>query len=181
MCSSDLGTMGGGIAMCFANAGIAVQLHDNDPEGLKRGLKVIEGNYARTVAKGRLSQAAMDQRMALIEPADSLEAFDQADVVVEAVYENLDLKKEIFAKLDGIMKPGALLASNTSGLDIDAIAASTSRPEFVCGMHFFSPANVMRLLEVVRGAKSSPEALGTAMALGKRLGKVSVMAGNCPG
>ncbi|MEJ6670913.1 MAG: 3-hydroxyacyl-CoA dehydrogenase NAD-binding domain-containing protein [Pseudomonadales bacterium] len=175
------GTMGGGIAMCFANAGISVQLHDNDPEGLKRGLKVIEGNYARTVAKGRLTQAAMDQRMALIQPADRLEDFGQADVVVEAVYENLDLKKEIFAKLDGIMKPGALLASNTSGLDIDAIAASTNRPEFVCGMHFFSPANVMRLLEVVRGAKSSPEALGTAMALGKRLGKVSVMAGNCPG
>ena len=175
------GTMGGGIAMCFANAGIPVQVHDNDPEGLARGLKVIEGNYARTVSKGRLSQEAMDARMALIQPAPALEDFGDADVVVEAVYENLDLKKEIFGKLDGIMKPGALLASNTSGLDIDAIAASTSRPESVCGMHFFSPANVMRLLEVVRGAQSSPEALGTAMALGKRLGKVSVMAGNCPG
>lgn len=175
------GTMGGGIAMCFANAGIPVQIHDNDPEGLARGLKVIEGNYARTVSKGRLSQAIMDQRMALIQPAARLEDFAEADVVVEAVYENLDLKKEIFTKLDQIMKPGALLATNTSGLDVDAIAASTQRPEAVCGMHFFSPANVMRLLEVVRGEKSSPETLGTAMALGKRLGKVSVMAGNCPG
>jgi 3-hydroxyacyl-CoA dehydrogenase len=175
------GTMGGGIAMCFANAGIAVLLHDNDSEGLKRGLKVIAGNYARTVSKGRLSQQEMDKRMALIQPAERLDELGDADVVIEAVYENLDLKKEIFARLDAIMKPGALLATNTSGLDVDAIAASTSRPEFVCGMHFFSPANVMKLLEVVKGEKSSPAALGTAMALGKRLGKVSVMAGNCPG
>ena len=175
------GTMGGGIAMCFANAGIAVLLHDNDSEGLKRGLKVIAGNYARTVSKGRLSQQEMDKRMALIQPAERLDELGDADVVIEAVYENLDLKKEIFARLDTIMKPGALLATNTSGLDVDAIAASTSRPEFVCGMHFFSPANVMKLLEVVKGEKSSPAALGTAMALGKRLGKVSVMAGNCPG
>ena len=175
------GTMGGGFAMNFANAGIAVLIHDNDPEGLERGLKVIAGNYARTVAKGRLSQQEMDQRMALIQPAGSLEELGDADVVIEAVYENLDLKKEIFSKLDTIMKPGALLATNTSGLDVDAIAASTSRPEFVCGMHFFSPANVMKLLEVVKGEKSSPATLGTAMALGKRLGKVSVMAGNCPG
>ncbi|MDE0757274.1 MAG: 3-hydroxyacyl-CoA dehydrogenase NAD-binding domain-containing protein [Pseudomonadales bacterium] len=175
------GTMGGGIAMCFANAGIAVLLHDNDSEGLKRGLKVIAGNYARTVSKGRLSQQEMDKRMALIQPAERLDELGDADVVIEAVYENLDLKKEIFARLDAIMKPGALLATNTSGLDVDAIATSTSRPEFVCGMHFFSPANVMKLLEVVKGEKSSPAALGTAMALGKRLGKVSVMAGNCPG
>lgn len=175
------GTMGGGIAMCFANAGIAVLIHDNDPEGLQRGLKVIAANYARTVAKGRLSQQEMDKRIALIQPADSMDDLGDADVVIEAVYENLDLKKEIFSKLDTIMKPGALLATNTSGLDVDAIAASTSRPEFVCGMHFFSPANVMKLLEVVKGEKSSPAALGTAMALGKRLGKVSVMAGNCPG
>jgi 3-hydroxyacyl-CoA dehydrogenase len=175
------GTMGGGIAMCFANAGIAVLIHDNDPDGLERGLKVIAGNYARTVAKGRLSQQEMDRRMALIQPAASMDELGDADVVIEAVYENLDLKKEIFSKLDSIMKPGALLATNTSGLDVDAIAASTSRPEFVCGMHFFSPANVMKLLEVVKGEKSSPAALGTAMALGKRLGKVSVMAGNCPG
>lgn len=175
------GTMGGGIAMCFANAGIPVRIHDNDPENLKRGMKVIEGNYARTVSKGRLSQEDMDKRMALITPTENFADLGDGDVVIEAVYENLDLKKEIFERLDGIMREGALLATNTSGLDVDAIAASTSRPEYVCGMHFFSPANVMRLLEVVRGEKSSPVTLGTAMTLGKRLGKVSVMAGNCPG
>lgn len=175
------GTMGGGIAMCFANAGVPVRLYDNSGENLARGLKVISGNYARTVSRGRLSQADMDRRMALIMPTENFDELGDGDVVVEAVYENLDLKKEIFTRLDKVMQPGALLATNTSGLDVDAIAASTSRPERVCGMHFFSPANVMRLLEVVRGAKSSPETLGSAMALGKRLGKVSVMAGNCPG
>ena len=175
------GTMGGGIAMCFANAGIPVRVHDNDPENLARGIKVIEGNYARTVSKGRLTQEEMDKRMALIIPTENFDGLGDGDVVVEAVYENLELKKEIFERLDKVMKPGSLLATNTSGLDVDAIAASTSRPEFVCGMHFFSPANVMKLLEVVKGEQSSPATLGTAMALGKRLGKVSVMAGNCPG
>jgi 3-hydroxyacyl-CoA dehydrogenase len=175
------GTMGGGIAMCFANAGIPVRIHDNDPENLAKGVKVIEGNYARTVSKGRLTQDEMDKRMSLIIATENFDDLGDADVVIEAVYENLDLKKEIFTRLDKVMKQGALLATNTSGLDVDAIAATTSRPEFVCGMHFFSPANVMRLLEVVRGEKSSPVVLGTAMALGKRLGKVSVMAGNCPG
>ena len=175
------GTMGGGIAMCFANAGLPVRLHDNDPENLARGIKVIEGNYARTVARGRLAQTEMDKRMSLIIPTEKFEDLGDGDVVVEAVYENLELKQEIFQRLDKVMKQGALLATNTSGLDVDAIAASTNRPESVCGMHFFSPANVMRLLEVVRGDKSSPVTLGTAMALGKRLGKVSVMAGNCPG
>ncbi|MEK9871096.1 MAG: 3-hydroxyacyl-CoA dehydrogenase NAD-binding domain-containing protein [Gammaproteobacteria bacterium] len=175
------GTMGGGIAMCFANAGIPVRVHDNDPENLARGIKVIEGNYARTVSKGRLTQEEMDKRMALIIPTENFDELGDGDVVVEAVYENLELKKEIFERLDKVMKPGSLLATNTSGLDVDAIAASTSRPEFVCGMHFFSPANVMKLLEVVKGEQSSPATLGTAMALGKRLGKVSVMAGNCPG
>ena len=175
------GTMGGGIAMCFANAGIPVRVHDNDPENLARGIKVIEGNYARTVSKGRLTQEEMDKRMALIIPTENFDELGDGDVVVEAVYENLELKKEIFERLDKVMKPGSLLATNTSGLDVDAIAASTSRPEFVCGMHFFSPANVMKLLEVVKGEQSSPATLGTAMALGKRLGKVSVLAGNCPG
>ena len=175
------GTMGGGIAMCFANAGLPVRLHDNDPENLARGIKVIEKNYARTVSKGRLAQTEMDKRMSLIIPTEKFEDLGDGDVVVEAVYENLELKQEIFQRLDKVMKQGALLATNTSGLDVDAIAASTNRPESVCGMHFFSPANVMRLLEVVRGDKSSPVTLGTAMALGKRLGKVSVMAGNCPG
>lgn len=175
------GTMGGGIAMCFANAGIPVRVHDNEPENLARGIKVIEGNYARTVSKGRLTQEEMDKRMSLIIPTENFDDLGDGDIVIEAVYENLDLKKEIFARLDKVMKQGALLATNTSGLDVDAIAGMTERPEFVCGMHFFSPANVMRLLEVVRGKDSSPVVLGTAMALGKRLGKVSVMAGNCPG
>jgi len=175
------GTMGGGIAMCFANAGIPVRIHDNEPENLARGIKVIEGNYARTVSKGRLTQEEMDKRMSLIIPTENFDDLGDGDIVIEAVYENLDLKKEIFARLDNVMKEGALLATNTSGLDVDAIAGMTKRPEFVCGMHFFSPANVMRLLEVVRGKESSPVVLGTAMALGKRLGKVSVMAGNCPG
>jgi len=175
------GTMGGGIAMCFANAGIPVRLHDNDAANLAKGIKVIEGNYARTVSRGRLSQEDMDKRMSLIISTENFDDLGDADIVIEAVYENLDLKKEIFTKLDKVMKQGALLATNTSGLDVDAIAACTSRPEFVCGMHFFSPANVMRLLEVVRGKESSPVILGTAMALGKKLGKVSVMAGNCPG
>lgn len=175
------GTMGGGIAMCFANAGIPVRIHDNDPENLKRGVNVIEGNYDRTRSKGRLTQEEMDKRMALIEPTENFDELGDADIVIEAVYENLDLKKQIFERLDKVMKDGALLATNTSGLDVDAIAAVTSRPDHVCGMHFFSPANVMRLLEVVRGEQSSPVTLGTAMALGKRLGKVSVMAGNCPG
>lgn len=175
------GTMGGGIAMCFANAGIPVRVHDNEPENLARGIKVIEGNYARTVSKGRLTQEEMHKRMSLIIPTENFDDLGDGDIVIEAVYENLDLKKEIFARLDKVMKQGALLATNTSGLDVDAIAGMTERPEFVCGMHFFSPANVMRLLEVVRGKDSSPVVLGTAMALGKRLGKVSVMAGNCPG
>ncbi len=175
------GTMGGGIAMCFANAGIPVRVHDNEPENLARGIKVIEGNYARTVSKGRLTQEEMDKRMSLIIPTENFDDLGDGDIVIEAVYENIDLKKEIFGRLDKVMKQGALLATNTSGLDVDAIAGMTDRPEFVCGMHFFSPANVMRLLEVVRGKDSSPVVLGTAMALGKRLGKVSVMAGNCPG
>ena len=175
------GTMGGGIAMCFANAGIPVRVHDNDADNLARGIKVIASNYARTVSRGRLSQAAMDERMALIIPTVNFDDLGDGDVVIEAVYENLDLKKEIFKRLDSIMKPGSLLATNTSGLDVDAIAAVTSRPADVCGMHFFSPANVMRLLEVIRGEKSTPVTLASAMALGKRLGKVSVVAGNCPG
>lgn len=175
------GTMGGGIAMCFANAGIAVRVYDNEVENLARGIKVIEGNYARSVSRGRLSQTEMDERMALIIPTENFDDLGDADVVIEAVYENLDLKKEIFARLDGVMKDGALLATNTSGLDVDAIAAETNRPQDVCGLHFFSPANVMRLLEVVRGEVSSPETLSRAMALGKRLQKVSVVAGNCPG
>ncbi|MBA57871.1 MAG: 3-hydroxyacyl-CoA dehydrogenase, partial [Gammaproteobacteria bacterium] len=175
------GTMGGGIAMCFANAGIPVRLHDNDPENLERGIQVIKSNYERTVKKGGLSQEVMEARMASIIPTEEFDDLGDGDIVVEAVYENLDLKKEIFAKLDQVMPDGAILATNTSGLDVDAIAQMTARPDSVCGMHFFSPANVMKLLEVVRGKESSPATLATAMALGKKLQKVSVMAGNCPG
>ena len=175
------GLMGGGIAMCFANAGIPVRVHDNDLENLTKGIGVIEANYARTVSRGRLSQEEMDKRMSLIIPTENFEDLVDADVVIEAVYENLDLKKEIFARLDKIMPQGTLLATNTSALDVDAIAASTSRPADVCGMHFFSPANVMRLLEVVQAEKSAPLTIASALALGKRIGKVSVVAGNCPG
>jgi len=175
------GTMGGGIAMNFANAGVPVTVYDNDPENLARGMKVIEGNYARTVSRGRLSQANMDERMALITATENFDDLGDADMVIEAVYENIDLKKDIFTRLDKIMPAGAILATNTSGLDVDQIADATSRPESVVGLHFFSPANVMRLLEVVRGAKSSHTTLATAMAMGKTLGKVAVMAGNCPG
>jgi 3-hydroxyacyl-CoA dehydrogenase len=175
------GTMGGGIAMNFANAGIPVTVYDNDAENLARGMKVIAGNYARTVSRGRLSQAKMDECMALITATENFDDLGNADMVIEAVYENIDLKKDIFARLDKIMPAGAILATNTSGLDVDQIADATSRPESVVGLHFFSPANVMRLLEVVRGAKSSHKTLATAMAMGKTLGKVAVMAGNCPG
>lgn len=175
------GTMGGGIAMNFANAGIPVRVYDNNAENLERGMKVIAGNYARTVSRGRMSQEDMDARMALITPTENFDDMGDADIVIEAVYENIDLKKEIFAKLDKIMPAGAILATNTSGLDVDQIADATSRPESVVGMHFFSPANVMRLLEVVRGAKSSHSTLATAMALGKTLKKIAVLAGNCPG
>jgi 3-hydroxyacyl-CoA dehydrogenase len=175
------GTMGGGIAMNFANAGIPVHIYDNSAENLARGMKVIEGNYTRTVKGGRLSQQKMDERMALIMPTENFDDLGDADIVIEAVYENIELKKEIFTKLDKIMPAGSILATNTSGLDVDQIALATGRPESVVGLHFFSPANVMRLLEVVRGAKSSHSTLATAMSLGKILGKVAVMAGNCPG
>ncbi|MBV1876143.1 MAG: enoyl-CoA hydratase/isomerase family protein [Pseudomonadales bacterium] len=175
------GTMGGGIAMCFANAGLPVHIYDNNEENLSRGMQVIADNYKRTVSRGRLTQAQMNARIALISPVKDLDEIADADVVVEAVYENLDLKKDIFRQLDKIMKPGALLATNTSGLDVDAIAAVTSRPDFVCGLHFFSPANVMRLLEVVKAKHTSPLTLASAMSLGKQLNKVAVVAGNCPG
>jgi 3-hydroxyacyl-CoA dehydrogenase len=175
------GTMGGGIAMNYANAGVPVILKETKQEALDRGMGVIRGNYAKTVAKGKLSQDTMDRRMALITPQLTYHGFEQADIITEAVFENMALKKQIFAELDGIAKSSAILATNTSTLDIDAIAAATSRPAMVVGTHFFSPANVMRLLEVVRGKASSPEVLATAMGLGKKLGKVAVLAGNCHG
>ncbi|MBF2753980.1 MAG: enoyl-CoA hydratase/isomerase family protein [Gammaproteobacteria bacterium AqS3] len=175
------GTMGGGISMCFANAGIPVTVVEMSQENLERGMKVIEGNYASQVKRGRISQEQMDQRMGLINPSIDWDQIADVDMVIEAVYENLDLKKEIFERLDGIIRDGATLASNTSALDIDSIASATKRPGDVIGMHFFSPANVMRLLEVVRGGASSDVTINTAMTMGKVLGKVAVLAGNCPG
>jgi 3-hydroxyacyl-CoA dehydrogenase len=175
------GTMGGGIAMNYANAGIPVILKETAPEALDRGVAIIRNNYAKTVSKGRLTQAAMDERMALITPQLSYDGFEQTDIITEAVFENMQVKKQVFGELDKIAKPGAILASNTSTLDIDEIASATSRPEMVIGTHFFSPANVMKLLEVVRGRASSNEVIATAMALGKKLKKVAVLAGNAHG
>ena len=175
------GLMGGGIAMCFADAGIPVKVLEVSQEALDKGLSVIEFNYNRMVRSGRITEAERDARLGLIEGVVDYDAVADADVVVEAVYENLDLKKEIFAKLDATMKEGAVLASNTSGLDLDQMAAMTKRPSDVVGTHFFSPANIMQLLEVVRGVETNPETLATAMALGKTIGKTPVMSLNAPG
>jgi len=175
------GTMGGGIAMNFASAGIPVTVIETAAEALERGLGVVRNNYAGTVAKGRLDQATMDKRLALIKGSLDLAAVKDADVVVEAVFEEMAIKKELFARLDKVVKPGAVLATNTSSLDIDAIARETKRPQDVIGTHFFSPANVMRLVEVVRGAKTAKDVVATAMRLGKTLGKVPVLVGVCDG
>ncbi len=175
------GTMGGGIGMAFANAGIPVTLIETKQEALDRGLEVIRKNYAATVAKGRLAQADMDKRMALLAGTLSFDAVRDADLVIEAVFENMDVKREVFAKLDATARPGAILASNTSTLDLNEIAAATKRPESVVGLHFFSPANVMRLLEIVRGAKTSNEVLASVMKVSKAIRKVGVVAGVCDG
>jgi 3-hydroxyacyl-CoA dehydrogenase len=175
------GTMGGGIAMNFANAGVAVLLKETEQAALDRGLATITKNYANTVKKGRLTEEAMQQRLSLIQPTLSYDGFEDADVIIEAVFENMALKKEIFAERDKRAKPAALLASNTSSLDLDEIAATTSRPSSVIGLHFFSPANVMRLLEIVRGQATSDEAITSAFALGKLMKKVGVLVGNCHG
>jgi 3-hydroxyacyl-CoA dehydrogenase len=175
------GTMGGGIAMVFANAGIPVLLKDTDQGALDRGLANIQKNYGSSVKRGRLTQQAVDERLKLIKPSLSYDDFSGVDMVIEAVFEGMALKKEVFAELDRVCKPGAILASNTSTLDIDEIASATSRPASVLGTHFFSPANVMRLLEIVRGKASSKEVIATGMQLSKRLGKVGVLAGNCRG
>jgi 3-hydroxyacyl-CoA dehydrogenase len=175
------GTMGGGIAMAFANAGIPVRLLEMNQERLDRGLATIRKNYASSVARGRLAQEEMDRRLARISATFAYEDIGDADIAIEAVFEDLQAKKEVFARLDSAMKRGAILATNTSTLDVDQIAAATSRPEAVIGTHFFSPANVMRLLEVVRGAKTSKEALATAMKLGRTLGKTAVVSGVCDG
>jgi 3-hydroxyacyl-CoA dehydrogenase len=175
------GTMGGGIAMCFANAGIPVRVIETDQAALDRGLSRIRSTYAASVKRGSLTQQALDARMALIEGAVGLDAAGEADVIVEAVFEEMGLKKQIFATLDRVAKPGAVLASNTSYLDIDEMAAATRRPGDVLGMHFFSPANVMKLLEVVRAKHTAPDALATAAELGRKLGKVPVVVGVCFG
>ena len=175
------GTMGGGIAMAFANAGIPVTLVDTTQEALDRGLDTIRKNYAATVSKGRLAQADMDKRTGLIRGTLNLGNIADADIVIEAAFERMDVKQELFRKLDGIVKQGAILATNTSTLDVDKIAAATTRPEDVIGTHFFSPANVMRLLEVVRAGRTGKDVLATAMKLGKRLKKVPVVSGVCDG
>jgi len=161
--------------MNFLNAGIPVTLVETSQEALDRGLSVIRRNYETSARKGKLSQDDVEHRMALVTPALGLEALSSVDLVIEAVFEQMEVKKDIFSKLDAIAKPGALLTSNTSYLDLDEIASATTRPEWVLGLHFFSPANVMRLLEVVRGEKSSAEVVATGMALAKRIGKVAVL------
>jgi 3-hydroxyacyl-CoA dehydrogenase len=175
------GTMGGGIAMVFANAGIPVLLKEVDDTALELGMSKIRRNYASSVQRGRFTQAFVDERLQLITPVLSYNGFSDVDMVVEAVFEGMALKKTVFADLDRACRPGAILASNTSTLNIDEIAEATSRPEAVLGTHFFSPANVMRLLEIVRGKKSGKEVIATCMQLSKRLGKIGVLVGNCRG
>ncbi len=175
------GTMGGGIAMNYANAGIPVIIKETSQEALDCGMNTIRKNYERSVKRGRFTQELMDQRMALITPQTSYDGFESADIVVEAVFEEMGLKKEVFAEIDKIAKADALLASNTSTLNIDEIASATTRPEQVIGHHFFSPANVMRLLEIVRGEKTSNEIVATSMRLAQTIGKVGVLVGNCHG
>ena len=175
------GTMGGGITMSLANAGIPTTIIEVAQDALERGMATIRKNYAATVAKGRLRQEDMDQRMALITPSLELAAAKDADVVIEAVFERMDVKQDMFRKLDAIARPGAILATNTSTLDVDAIAAVTRRPQDVIGTHFFSPANVMRLLEVVRGRQTAKDVLATTLQLGKKIKKVPVVSGVCDG
>ena len=175
------GTMGGGIAMNFLNAGLPVTLVEARPEALERGVGVMRRNYEGTAKKGRMSMEEVERRLGLLSPTLDFTALADCDLVIEAVFEDMAIKQDVFGRLDGIVKDGAILATNTSYLDVDAIAAATKRPEAVIGLHFFSPANVMRLLEVVRGAETSKEVVATAMQLGRRIGKVAVLVGVCHG
>jgi 3-hydroxyacyl-CoA dehydrogenase len=175
------GTMGGGIAMNFLNVGTPVVLIETKQEALDRGVKTIRTNYERTASKGKLTQADVEKRMGLLSPTLKLEDTADCDLVIEAIFENMPIKKEVFGKLDAIVKKGAILASNTSYLDVNEIASATKRPEDVIGLHFFSPANVMKLLEIVRGAKTSKDVIATSMALGKTIAKVPVLVGVCYG
>ena len=175
------GTMGGGIAMSFAEFGFPVKLLEASQEALDRGIARIRANYETSVKRGSLTEAEMNRRLALIEPVTSYDDIGQCDVVIEAVFERIPVKEEVFKKLDEVMKPGALLYTNTSGIDIDIMANATKRPQDIAGTHFFAPANVMKLFEVVKGAKSAPDTLATAMDLGRKIGKISAMAGNGDG
>ncbi len=175
------GTMGGGIAMALAQIGIPVTLIDASEEGLARGLSRVRDNYAGSVSRGKLTQADMDQRLALITGSLRMQDVAGADLVIEAVFEDMGLKQDIFRQLDALARPGAILATNTSGLDVDEIAAVTQRPQDVVGAHFFSPAHVMKLLEVVRAAQTAPDVIATLMDLGRRMGKIAVLARIYPG
>ncbi|MEZ5648934.1 MAG: 3-hydroxyacyl-CoA dehydrogenase NAD-binding domain-containing protein [Burkholderiaceae bacterium] len=175
------GTMGGGISMNFLNAGIPVVILETKQEALDRGLATIRRNYETTLKRGKLTQDQLDERMGLLRPTLDYADIADCDLVIEAVFEDMGVKQQVFEKLDATMKPGAILASNTSTLDVDRIAAFTKRPEDVIGLHFFSPANVMRLLEVVRGAKTAKDVLATSMSLARRIGKIAVVSGVCDG
>jgi 3-hydroxyacyl-CoA dehydrogenase len=175
------GTMGGGIAMVLANGGIPVTMLEMNMEALKRGLGVIEKNYATSVSRGSLSEEKKAERLGRIKGTTDYADLADCDLIIEAVFEEMAVKKEVFAKLDKVARPGAVLATNTSYLDVNEIAASTSRPADVLGMHFFSPANVMRLLEIVRGEKTAPDVLATALAVARQAGKVAVVVGVCHG
>jgi 3-hydroxyacyl-CoA dehydrogenase len=175
------GTMGGGIAMNFLNKGVPVTLVETKQEALDRGIATVRRNYENTAKRGRLSQADVENRMALMTGTLALESLADSDLVIEAVFEDMAVKKELFRKLDTIVKPGAILATNTSRLDVNEIASATQRPESVIGLHFFSPANVMRLLEIVRGDKTSNTVIATSMQMARKIGKVAALVGVCPG
>jgi 3-hydroxyacyl-CoA dehydrogenase len=175
------GTMGGGIAMNFANVGIPVTIVETKEDALDRGLSVIRRNYENTAKRGRLTMDEVEKRVALIKGSLNLEDLADSDLVIEAVFENMDVKKDVFGKLDRIVKQGAILATNTSGLNIDEIASATKRPEAVIGLHFFSPANVMRLLEVVRADKTSKPVIATSMQIARKIGKIAALVGVAPG
>ena len=175
------GTMGGGISMNFANAGIPVTIVEQSQERLDKGIGIIRKNYENTAAKGRISSEQVEERMALIDGQTSIDSLNSQDLIIEAVFENMDLKKDIFKQLDTICKEGAILASNTSALDVNEIADVTNRPEDVIGLHFFSPANVMKLLEIVRGDKTSKSVVASSLAVAKRIQKIAAVVGVCPG
>ncbi|MGZ5117301.1 MAG: 3-hydroxyacyl-CoA dehydrogenase NAD-binding domain-containing protein [Burkholderiales bacterium] len=175
------GTMGGGIAMCFADSGIPVKVLEVTREALDKGMQRVRDNYAVSVKRGSITQAQMDERLPLIQPVQRYEDIADCDVVIEAVFERIDVKKDVFAKLDAVMKPGALLLSNSSAIDTDIMAGMTKRPQDVGGAHFFAPANVMKLLEVIKGTKTSIETIAGAMKVGRDIGKISAVAGTCDG